>query len=312
MYSPIEAYDQGMLDVGDHNQVYWEVSGNPAGKPALVVHGGPGCEFSANWRRFHDPETYRIVLFHQRGCGRSTPNAGLQETDLSVNTTRHLIADMELLRAHLGIEKWQLVGASWGSALSLAYAQRYPERVSEVILMAVTAGRRKEIEWITRDVGRVFPQEWERFRDGVPEQDRDGNLAAAYARLLADPGTCEKAARDWCDWEDTHVSLDPQYQPNPRFQDPVFRMTFARLVTHYWGNDCFLPEKGDLVEQAHLLEGIPGVLVHGRLDVSGPLETAWELHKSWPGSELVVCGDGHGGKDMVAEVLAATDRFRFR
>ncbi|MFI9836106.1 prolyl aminopeptidase [Nonomuraea sp. NPDC051941] len=310
MYSPIEAYDQGMLDVGDRNQVYWEVSGNPAGKPVLIVHGGPGGEFSANWRRFHDPEAYRIVLFHQRGCGRSTPNAGLPETDLSVNTTQHLIADMELLRAHLGIEKWQLVGASWGSTLSLAYAQRHPERVSEVILMAVTASRRKEIEWITRDVGRVFPQEWERFRDAVPEQDRDGNLAAAYARLLADPSTCEKAARDWCDWEDTHVSLDPQYQPNPRFQDPVFRMTFARLVTHYWGNDCFLPEKGDLVEQAHLLKGIPGVLVHGRLDVSGPLETAWELHKSWPGSELVVCGEGHGGRDMVAEVVAATDRFR--
>ncbi|MEU6780083.1 prolyl aminopeptidase [Nonomuraea angiospora] len=310
MYSPIEAYDQGMLDVGDGNQVYWEVSGNPAGKPALIVHGGPGGELSANWRRFHDPEAYRIVLFHQRGCGRSTPNAGLPETDLSVNTTRHLIADMELLRAHLGIEKWQLIGVSWGSTLSLAYAQRHPERVSEVILMAVTASRRKEIEWITRDVGRVFPQEWERFRDGVPEQDRDGNLAAAYARLLADPSTCEKAARDWCDWEDTHVSLDPQYQPNPRFQDPVFRMTFARLVTHYWGNDCFLPEKGDLVEQAHLLKGIPGVLVHGRLDVSGPLETAWELHRSWPGSELVVCGDGHGGRDMVAEVVAATDRFR--
>ncbi|MDX3104708.1 prolyl aminopeptidase [Nonomuraea angiospora] len=310
MYSPIEAYDQGMLDVGDHNQVYWEVSGNPAGKPAVIVHGGPGGEMSANWRRFHDPEAYRIVLFHQRGCGRSTPNAGLLETDLSVNTTWHLIADMELLRAHLGIEKWQLVGASWGSTLSLAYAQRHPERVSEVILMAVTASRRKEIAWITRDVGRVFPQEWERFRDAVPEQDRDGNLAAAYARLLADPSTREQAARDWCDWEDTHVSLDPQYQPDPRFQDPVFRMTFARLVTHYWGNDCFLPEKGDLVEQAHLLKGIPGVLIHGRLDVSGPLETAWELHKSWPGSELVVCGDGHGGGDMVAEVVAATDRFR--
>ncbi|MBB6351020.1 prolyl aminopeptidase [Nonomuraea muscovyensis] len=311
MYSPIEPYDQGMLDVGDGNQMYWEVSGNPAGKPAVIVHGGPGGAASANWRRYHDPEAYRIVLFHQRGCGRSTPDAGLLETDLSANTTQHLVADMELLREHLRIEKWQLLGVSWGSTLSLAYAQQYRERVSELILFAVTAGRRKEIEWITRDVGRIFPQEWERFRDAVPAQDRDGNLAAAYAKLLADPRTREEAARAWCEWEDTHVSLDPKHRPSPLFEDPVLRMTFARLVTHYWANDCFLPDTGDLVKQAHLLEGVPGVLVHGKLDVSGPLETAWELHKNWPGSELVVVVDeGHGGTGMVARVIAATDRFR--
>ncbi|SDM16265.1 prolyl aminopeptidase [Nonomuraea jiangxiensis] len=310
MYSPIEAHDQGMLDVGDGNHLYWEVSGNPGGKPAVIVHGGPGGASSANWRRYHDPEAYRIVLFHQRGCGRSTPDAGLLETDLSVNTTQHLIADMELLREHLGIDRWQLLGVSWGSTLSLAYAQQHRERVSEVILFAVTAGRREEIEWITRDVGRIFPREWERFRDAVPVHDREGNLAAAYARLLADPLTCEQAARDWCDWEDTHVSLDPHYQPSPLFRDPAFRMTFARLVTHYWGNGCFLPDEGDLVERVHLLAGVPGVLVHGKLDVSGPLATAWELHKNWPGSELVVVDEGHGGATMVAEVIAATDRFR--
>ena len=308
MYPPIEPYDQGMLDVGDGNQVYWEVSGNPAGKPAVIVHGGPGGGASANWRRYHDPDTYRIVLFHQRGCGRSTPDAGLLETDLSVNTTQHLIADMEVLREHLGIETWQLLGVSWGSTLSLAYAQRHRERVSELILFAVTAGRREEIEWITRDVGRIFPREWERFRDAVPVGERDGSLPAAYARLLADPRTREKAARDWCDWEDTHVSLDPQHQPSPRYKDPVFRLTFARLVTHYWANDCFLPAEGDLVERAHLLGGVPGVLVHGRLDVSGPLETAWKLHKNWPGSELVVVDEGHGGTAMVDQVVAATKR----
>ncbi|MFC5825447.1 prolyl aminopeptidase [Nonomuraea insulae] len=310
MYSPIEPYDQGMLSVGDGNQIYWEVSGNPAGKPAVIVHGGPGAAASANWRRYHDPEAYRIVLFHQRGCGHSTPDAGLPETDLSVNTTQHLITDMELLREHLSIEKWQLLGISWGSTLSLAYAQEHRERVSELILFAVTAGRRKEIEWITRDVGRIFPQGWERFRDAVPVQDRDGNLAAAYAKLLADPQTRDEAARAWCEWEDTHVSLDPRYRPSPLFQDPFFRMTFARLVTHYWANGCFLPEKEDLVEQAYLLEGIPGVLVHGKLDVSGPLETAWELHKNWSGSELIVIDEGHGGTDMVAQVIAATTRFR--
>src|SRR5437868_5875450 len=226
MYSPIEPYDHGMLDVGDGNQVYWEVSGNPAGKPALIVHGGPGGGASPNWRRYHDAEAYRIVLFHQRGCGRSTPDAGLLETDLSTNTTQHLIADMELLREHLDISQWQLLGVSWGSTLSLAYAQQHPERVSEVILFAVTASRRREIEWITRDVGRIFPREWEHFRDAVPPADRSGNLAAAYTKLLNNPLTREKAARDWCTWEDTHVSLDPQYQPNPRFQDPIFSMTF--------------------------------------------------------------------------------------
>ncbi|WP_343948891.1 prolyl aminopeptidase [Nonomuraea longicatena] len=310
MYSPIEPYDQGMLDVGDGNQVYWEVSGNPAGKAAVIVHGGPGGGASGNWRRYHDPEAYRIVLFHQRGCGRSTPDAGLLETDLSVNTTRHLIADMELLREHLNIDTWQLLGVSWGSTLSLAYAQQHRDRVSEVILFAVTASRRKELEWITRDVGRIFPQEWERFRDAVPVQDRDGNLAAAYAKLLADPRTRDEAARAWCEWEEAHVSLDPAFRPSSRMQDPVFRMTFARLVTHYWGNDCFLSEEDDLVERVGLLEGIPGVLVHGRLDVSGPLVTAWELHRNWPGSELVVVDEGHGGSGMQAHVVAATNRFR--
>ncbi|MFI7444780.1 prolyl aminopeptidase [Nonomuraea indica] len=310
MYSPIEPHDQGMLNVGDGHQVYWEVSGDPAGKPAVVVHGGPGAAGSANWRRHHDPEAYRIVVFHQRGCGRSTPDAGSPESDLSANTTPHLIADMELLREHLRIERWQLLGASWGSALSLAYAQRHRRRVSELILYSVTAGRRKEIEWITRDVGRIFPQEWERFRDAVPAQDRDRNLAAAYARLLADPRTCEEAARAWCAWEDAHVSLDPKHRPSPLFDDPAFRMTFARLVTHYWANGCFLPDEGDLVEGARLLEGVPGVLVHGRFDVSGPLGTAWELHRNWPGSELVVVGEGHGGPEMAGQVVAATDRFR--
>ena len=302
--------DHGLLDVGDGNRIYWEVSGNPAGKPAVIVHGGPGAPFSKHGRRFHDPEAYRIVMFHQRGCGRSTPDAGLLETDLSVNTAEHLIADMELLRTHLGIERWQPLGASWGSALSLAYAQRYPERVSELILYSVTAGRRTEIEWITRDVGRIFPRQWERFRDAVPEQDRDGDLAAAYARLLNDPLTCERAARDWCAWEDTHVSLDPKHRPSPLFDDPAFRMTFARLVTHYWANDCFLSEKDDLVENAHLLSGIPGAMIHGRYDVSSPLDTAWELSKNWPGGDLVVIDEGHGGADMVAAVVEAANRFR--
>jgi len=181
--------------------------------------------------------------------------------------------------------------------------------VAEIAIAAVTTSRRSELDWLYRGVGRFFPQEWERFRDGVPEADRDGNLAAAYARLLADPATREEAAVAWCAWEDAHVGLDPAYQPSKLFQDPARRMTFARLVTHYWGNGCFLTE--DLVEGARALAGVPGVLIHGRLDVSGPLATAWELHRNWPGSELVVArSEGHGGLEMLDRLEEATDRFR--
>ncbi|WP_084965897.1 prolyl aminopeptidase [Thermoactinospora rubra] len=311
MHSPTEPRDQGMLDVGDGNQIYWEVGGNPEGKPALAVHGGPGSGSSPGWRRLWNPEAYRIVLFDQRGCGRSTPNAADPATDLGVNTTRHLVADMERLREHLGVERWQLAGGSWGSTLMLAYAEQYPERVTEMIIMSVTAGRRREVEWITREMGRIFPEEWDRFRSAVPEEDRDGNLAEAYARLLRhpDPEVREHAAREWCRWEDTHVSLVPGFKPNPRYADPAFRMTFARLVTHYWANGCFL-EEGVLLDNAGRLSGIPGVLIHGRYDVSSPLETAWLLQRAWPGSELIVVDDaGHGGATMWEQAVAAADRF---
>jgi proline iminopeptidase len=300
-----------MLDVGDGNLVYWETCGNPDGKPAVVVHGGPGSGCTPGWRRFFNPAAYRIVLFDQRGCGRSTPLAGDPATDLSTNTTPHLIADMERLRRHLGIDRWLLFGGSWGSTLGLAYAQRHPERVSEIVLVAVTTGRRREIDWITQDVGRIFPEQWARFRDGVPPAERDGRLVEAYARLLNDPDPAvrERAARDWCDWEDTHVSLAPDHQPSERYQDPEFRMTFARLTTHYWSNDCFL-EDGVLLREASRLTGIPGVLVHGRYDVSGPLDTAWELARAWPDADLIVVDDaGHYSGSMTGYLVAATDRF---
>ncbi|HEY8474367.1 MAG TPA: prolyl aminopeptidase [Natronosporangium sp.] len=310
-YPEIEPYDHGMLDVGDGNLVYWEVCGNPAGKPAVVVHGGPGSGCSPGLRRFFDPAAYRIVLFDQRGCGRSTPNAGDPATDLSTNTTAHLIADMELLREHLGIDRWLLFGGSWGSALGLAYAEQHPERVSEILLVAITSGRRREVDWITQDMGRLFPEQWHRFREGVPAAERDGRLVEAYYRLLNDPDPAvrERAAQDWCDWEDTHPSLAPGYQPSLRYEDPAFRMTFARLVTHYWSNYCFLPE-GIILREAHRLAGIPGVLVHGKYDVSSPLETAWELTRAWRDAELIVVEDaGHFSESMVKHLIAASDRF---
>jgi proline iminopeptidase len=303
-----------MLDVGDGNLVYWEQCGNPAGKPAVVVHGGPGSGCSPGTRRLFDPEAYRIVLFDQRGCGRSTPDAGDPGADLSTNTTAHLIADMELLRDRLGINRWLLFGGSWGSTLGLAYAERHPDRVSEIVLVAITSGRRREIDWITQDVGRIFPEQWARFRDGVPAADRGGRLVEAYYRLLTDPDPAvrEKAASDSCDWEGAHVSLAPGHMPSLRDEDPAFRMRFARLVTHYWSHDCFL-EDGIVLREAGRLAGIPGVLVHGRFDVSGPLDTAWELARAWPDAELIVVDDaGHYGDSMTAHLVAATDQFATR
>jgi proline iminopeptidase len=235
-------------------------------------------------------------------------------TDLSVNTTVHLIADMELLRETLGIDRWLLFGGSWGSTLGLAYAERHPERVSEIVLVAITSGRRRELDWITQDMGRIFPEEWARFREGVPEAERDGRLVEAYYRLLTDPDPAvrERAAKDWCEWEDAHPSLVPGYQPHPRFQEPAFRMTFARLVTHYWSHDCFL-EDGIVLREAGRLAGIPGALVHGRYDVSGPLDTAWELTRAWPDAELTVVADaGHFSESMTQHLVAATDRFALR
>ncbi|GAB3435748.1 alpha/beta hydrolase family protein [Flindersiella endophytica] len=315
-HSPTEPHASGLLPVGDGNLVYWEICGNPDGKPAVVLHGGPGSGCTPGWRRYFDPSAYRVVLLDQRGCGRSTPDAASFETDLSVNTTHHLIADLELLRSHLGIQRWLVFGGSWGTTLGLAYAEQYPRRVSELVLFSVTNTTRREVEWVTRDVGRLFPEQWHRFRSGVPAAERDGSLVDAYARLLAssDPRVREQAARDWCTWEDSHVAIDPDHKPDPRYDDPVFRMRFARLVTHYWSHAAWL-EEGVLVREAGKLAGIPGVLVHGRLDVSGPPDIAWELAQAWPDGELVLvdrAGHGSGHPGMAESVLAAVDRFATR
>jgi proline iminopeptidase len=310
LYPEIEPYDQGLLDVGDGNSVYWEVCGNPRGKVAVVLHGGPGSGCTPGWRRFFNPDAYRIVLFDQRGCGRSIPHASDPTTDLTSNTTHHLLADMELLRTHLDVSKWQVFGGSWGSALGLVYAERYPARVSELVLMGVATGRRLETDLLTRGLGRLFPEAWERFRNGVPVADRDGDLADAYYRLLHDPDPAvrHKAARDWCDWEEAMVPTSPR--PNPRYDSPEFRMAFTRIVTHYWRSGSWL-EEGIVLRDAGSLAGIPGVIVQGSLDLGNLLGTPWELAHAWLGSELVTIDDtGHGGGDAMTEALvAATDRF---
>ena len=313
LYPPIEPDETGMLDVGHGHRVYWEVCGNPSGKPALVLHGGPGSGCSAGARRLFDPRRYRIVLFDQRGAGRSLPHASASDIDLSSNTTPHLIADIERLRRHLGIDRWLVFGVSWGSTLALAYAERHPQRVSQMLLACVATTTRSEIDWITRGVGAYFPEAWQRFRDGVPEPERDGDLADAYHRLLmsADPATRDKAARDWCDWEMAIVAVQGDHKPNARYEDPAFRLGFARLVTHYWRNGAWL-EDGVLIAEAGRLADLPGILIHGRLDLGGPMVTAWRLHRNWPGSELVVvetAGHDTGDPGMNACIVAATDRF---
>lgn len=240
-YPDIEPYRSGTLDVGDGHLLYWEEVGSPSGIPALYLHGGPGSGCSSGNRRHFDSCAYRAVFFDQRGCGRSRPLASDPEVSLSTNTTDHLVGDIEQLREYLGIEQWVVVGGSWGVTLGLVYAERYPERVMGMVLGAVTTGSKREIAWITRDMGRVFPREWERFTVIIPEAEREGDLSAAYARLLAnpDPQIREHAALEWCKWEDTHVSLMPGWEPSPRYEDPKFRLVFARLVTHYWRHHCF-------------------------------------------------------------------------
>jgi proline iminopeptidase len=302
-----------MLDVGDGNLVYWEVCGNPAGKPALVVHGGPGSGCSTGVRRSFDPDRYRIILFDQRGCGRSRPHASDPNADMSRNTTEHLLADMERLRDHLGVDRWLLFGGSWGSTLILAYAERHPDRVSEIVIRAVTTTRRSEIDWLYRGVGRFFPEEWHRFRAGVPEADRDGDLVAAYARLMEDPDPKVRAhaAIAWCAWEDAVISQEPNGKPNAYSdRSPAALLAFVRICAHYFAHGAWL-EEGALLRDARRLAGIPGVLIHGRLDLGGPIETAWSLARAWPDATLHIVDDaGHTGSDAVRQrVYDALDQF---
>lgn len=311
---PIEPYERGMLDVGDANSVYWEVCGRPDGTPAVMVHGGPGQGCNERMRRQFDPARYRAVLFDQRGCGRSTPHAADPATDLRANTTGHLVADMERLRAHLGIDRWLLVGGSWGSTLALAYAEAHPERVTGIVLSAITTSRRSETDWLYRGLRRFFPGEWERFRAGAG--DPDGDVLAAYARALADPDEQVRwgAARAWMAWEDTALSLEPGAvrtpdDPTDAAVDPGM-VAFARLCAHYAVHGAWL-EEGALLRDAGRLAGIAGVLIHGRLDLTCPLDTAWDLARAWPDAELITLADsGHtGSATKRAHLLRALDRF---
>lgn len=307
-FPPIEPYASGMLDVGGGHTIYWEACGNPAGEAALYLHGGPGGGCGTGARRFFDPGRYRIVLLDQRGSGRSRPLASELTTNLAENTTGHLIADIEELRRHLGVDTWTILGVSWGTTLALAYARAHRDRVRAMVLALVTTTSRREVAWMTQGVAPIFPREWERFSSAVPSHLAHLPLVDAYAELLADPDAAvrEHAAREWCAWEDAHVSLAPDFAPNPQFQDAEFRFRFARLVTHYWRHAAFLDDEILIRDSGYLID-LPGVLIHGRFDVSGPLETAWRLHRAWPSSQLVILDDvGHGaGESFPGAVTAA-------
>ena len=321
LYPPIEPYASGWLDVGNGQRVYWETCGNPDGKPALVVHGGPGSGCMSWHRELFDPSAYRVVLFDQRNCGRSTPHASEPGIDLTHNTTDHLIADMERLRAHLGIERWLVFGGSWGSTLTLAYAERFPARVSEIVLFGVTTGRHTEFDWLFRGgVARFFPQQWDQLCDALPTSvrvgadERDEDIVAAYARWLRDPDpdVCQRAANAWCLWESATLDWPPNTSLGGRFTNPAYALAFARIVTHYVLHNAWL-EDGILLRGAAALANIPGVLMNGRYDFQAPIAYAWELRRVWPRAELVIVDDaGHSPvtTSIAEEIVRATDRFR--
>ncbi|RMI27982.1 prolyl aminopeptidase [Nocardia stercoris] len=314
LYPPIEPHDHGMLDVGDGQQLYWEVSGNPAGKPVVFLHGGPGGGTAAFHRRFFDPDAYRIVLFDQRGCGRSAPHVA-DGADLSVNTTWHLVADIERLRTHLGIERWQVFGGSWGSTLALAYAQTHPGRVTELVLRGIFLLRRKEIDWYYNgSAGYVYPDVWERYLAPIPAAERDGDLVAAYHRLLhsPDPETALRAAVAWSTWEGATSALLPAPEREAETGEPRFALAFARIENHYFVHHGFLDE-GQLLRDMDRIAHLPGVIVQGRHDIVCPAVSAWDLHRAWPKSELHLVPDaGHAATEpgITHRLVTATDAFR--
>lgn len=310
MHPPIEPFATGRLRRPGGVELYWETSGNPRGKPALYLHGGPGGGLGrGGYRRRFDPDAHLVVGLDQRGCGQSTPWAIDDLDHLDDNTTQALLDDIEALREHLGIDAWLLHGVSWGSTLALAYALAHPTRVTEIVLTAVTTGGRSETDWITEGVGAIFPEAWDEFAREVPDGVR---VVEHYARLMRSPDAATRAAaaERWDRWESTHISLDPAWQPGPMNEDPRAQENFATLVTHYWANDCFLRGTDAALERAEELAGIPGVLIHGRHDVSGPAITPWRLHRAWPGSRLeIVESEGHGGEIEMELTREAIDGF---
>lgn len=298
---------EGRLDRPDGVAIAWSEHGAPAGRPVLLLHGGPGSGRSRTMLRFFDPASWRIVAFDQRGCGASRPHAADDAAALRTITLEAMIADIEALRAALGIARWMLFGLSWGATLALAYAQAHPERVSGVALVGATTTSAAEIDWLYRGIAPLFPEEWERFRAGAPEASDTRLLAAYRARLLdPDPAISAKAAADWHDWEAASILLDPEARPPDRWRDPRYRLARARIIAHVFSNAAWLAP-GQLLEGMETLAETPGLMVQGRLDLEAPLATAWALRRRWPAARLeVVPNAGHRpASDAMAAAVTA-------
>lgn len=309
LYPDITPYNSGRLQVSELHEIYFEECGNPKGVPALMVHGGPGGGSNPTMRRYHDPAYYRIILFDQRGCGRSTPHA-----ELEGNTTWDLVADMERLREHLGIERWQLLGGSWGSTLALAYAQTHPGRVTELILRGIFTLRRRELEWFYQEgCSWIYPDAFEHYVAPIPPEERGDMIAAYYKRLTgSDRAARLDAARAWSVWEGTTLSLLQDEARVDHFARDDYALAFARIECHYFVNGGFFDRDDQLIANAHLLDGIPGVIVHGRYDVVTPLRSAWELARAWPRADLRIVPDsGHAMTEpgIIHELVSATRKF---
>ena len=309
LYPPIEPRASGMLDVGDGHRLYWEQCGNPTGKPVVFLHGGPGGGCNPNHRRQFDPALYNILLFDQRGCGRSTPYASLD-----ANTTWHLVEDIERLRAMAGVERWMAFGGSWGSTLALAYAQTHSERVTELVLRGIFTFDQYEIDWLYREGGAasLYPDKWEEFVAPIPAAER-GDLVGAYQRRLTSDDAEEQlvAAKAWSKWEGEVVTVLPDAAVIEEFTDPHKAIAVARIENHYMINRGWLDE-GQLIAYAEKLRGIPGVIVQGRHDCCTPPRAAWALHQAWPEAELNIVPDGghlYSEPGVLDGLIRATDRF---
>ena len=309
-YPPISPFDRGRLAVSPIHDIYYEQAGNPAGQPVVVLHGGPGGGISPFLRQMHDPAHYRIILFDQRGCGQSTPHAELAE-----NTTWDLVADMERLRQHLGIDRWQVVGGSWGSTLALAYAEAHPERVTGLIVRGIFTVRWQEVQWFyQRGADALFPDVWETYVAPIPEAERH-DLIAAYHRRLTGSDVAEQlaCARAWSQWEGATLSLLPDEKRVADFGSDHFALAFARIECHYFQNRGFFARDGQLLAEAHRLKDIPGIIIQGRYDVVTPMETAWALHRAWPEAEFIIVPDaGHTATEpgIADAIVRATEKLR--
>jgi len=309
LYPPIEPYRTGMLKVSDVHTIYWEESGNPTGKPAVFLHGGPGGGSDPKVRRFFHPDKYRIVVFDQRGCGKSTPYASLE-----ANTTWDLVSDIEKLRAHLGIDRWQVFGGSWGSTLALAYAETHPDRVTELVLRGIFLLRKKEIDWFYQEGASIlFPDAWEPYLAHIPEAER-GDLVTAYHKRLTsdDPAVRLAAAKIWSGWEGATSKLLPDAAFTGHYEEDEFALAFARIEAHYFVNRGFFGVDDQLLRDAGKIRNIPGVIVQGRYDVVCPIFSAWALHRAWPEADLIISPDaGHSAWEPpnCRALVAATDKF---